>query len=118
MIGIENITPNVLKVTVPKTLKADDFRQIAPQVDELIRQHGQIRLLLDASSFGGWENMQAFERHIGFVKTHHQKIERAAVIAGHAWQHWVAGVVRHFVHPEIRIYDKKQETEAVPWLTR
>jgi len=54
-------------------MKADDFRQIAPQVDSLI----------DASGFNGWENIAAFENHAGFVKDHQQKVERIAVIAGH-----------------------------------
>jgi hypothetical protein len=117
MITIENIKANVLKVTVPEELKAGDFDQIAPQVDKLIQQHGKIRLLLDASKFGGWENTAAFEQHMGFVKNHQQKIERAAMIAGHAWQHWVVGAIKLFVHPEIRIYDKKQESEALAWIT-
>jgi hypothetical protein len=116
MIAIENIKANVLKVKVPQVLKSDDFQQIAPQVDVLIHQHGKIRLLVDASQFGGWDNMKAFEQHVHFVKTHHQKIERAAVIAGHLWQHWVAGVIRLFVHPEIRVYDKDQEKEAMQWI--
>ncbi len=60
--------------------------------------------------------MTAFEQHMGFVKTHHQKVERVALIAGHAWQHWVAGTIKLFVHPEIRIYDKTQETEARQWI--
>lgn len=116
MIILENLKANVLKVTAPESLKADDFRQITPQVDGLIQQQGKISLLLDASKFGGWENMAAFESHMGFVKTHYHKIERVAVIAGHDWRHWVAGMVRVFVHPEIRVYDKNQENEAVRWV--
>lgn len=118
MIKIEGITSNVVKVSVPETLKADDFRQFAPQADELIRQHGTLKLLLDASKFNGWENVAAFEQHMGFVKSHHQKIERAALIAGHNWQHWVASLVRMFVHPDIRAFDKNQEKEALQWLSK
>jgi hypothetical protein len=116
LITIENISGNIVKVTVPETLKADAFAQIALQADALIQQHGKIRLLVDASNFNGWKNITAFERHMGFVKSHHQKIERGALIAGHAWQHWVAGIIRIFVHPEIRMYDKNQEQEALQWL--
>jgi hypothetical protein len=36
MIKTEKISANVLRIIVPKILKADDFRQIAPQVDSLI----------------------------------------------------------------------------------
>jgi len=106
-----------LKITVPEKVKADDFQQLASQIYPLIRQQGKIRLLIDASNFSGWENIAAFERHIGFVKNHHRKVERVSVIAGHDWQHWVIGTIRLFVHPEVRVYDKGQESEALEWIT-
>ena len=116
MIKTEIISANALKITTPEKLKADDFREIAPQIDSLIIQHGKIRLLIDASGFNGWENIAAFENHAGFIKNHHQKIERIAVIATHDWQHWVIGAVRMFLHPEVKAYDKGQESEALRWI--
>ena len=117
MIKTEVILANVLRIIVPEKLKTGDFRHIAPQVDSLISEHGRIRLLIDASGFTGWENIEALEEHIGFVKNHQQKVERIAVIAGHDWQHWLIGVIRVFVHPEIRAYDKSHESEALQWIT-
>jgi SpoIIAA-like len=116
MIKTETISGNALRITMPEKLKADDFRQIAPQIDSLISQHGQIRLLIDATGFKGWENIAAFEKHAGFVKAHQQKIERLAVIAAHDWQHWLIGTVRIFVHPAVKAYDKSHEGEALNWI--
>jgi type II secretory pathway component PulK len=116
MIKTEIISANTLRIVVPEKLKADDFLQIAPQIDSLIAQQGKIRLLVDASGFNGWENIEAFEKHAGFIKTHQQKVERIAVIAGHEWQHWVIGAVRVFVHPQVKAYDKGHESEALQWL--
>jgi hypothetical protein len=117
MITTEPITARVLKITVPEKLKADDFRQLTPQIDSLIQQQGKIRLLIDASNFSGWESIAAFERHVGFIKNHHQKVERISIITGHDWQHWVIGTIRLFVRPEVRAYDKGEESEALAWLT-
>jgi SpoIIAA-like len=117
MIEIKTISPGVVRLTVPEKLKADDFLQIAPQIESIIKQLGRIRLLIDATGFGGWENISAFERHIGFVKTHHEKVERIAVIVSHDWQHWVVGTVRIFVHPQVRAYDKCDESAALRWVT-
>ena len=116
MIKTEVISANVLRITVPDKLKADDFRHIAPQIDSLIRQYGKVRLLIDASGFSGWENIEAFENHAGFVKHHQQNVERIAVIAAHDWQRWLTAAVRIFVHPEARAYDKSHESEALEWL--
>jgi hypothetical protein len=116
VIKTEMIAGNALRVTAPEKLKAGDFRQIAPQIDSLISQHGKIRLLIDASGFKGWENIAAFENHAGFIKDNQQKIERIAVIVGHDWQHWLIGAVRIFLHPEVKAYDKSHESEALQWI--
>jgi hypothetical protein len=116
MIKTEVVSANALRLTAPEKLKANDFRQIAPQVDSLISQHGKIRLLIDASGFKGWENIAAFQNHAGFIRTHQQKVERIAVIAAHNWQHWLIGAVRIFLHPEVRAYDKSHESEALQWI--
>ena len=116
MIKAENISANASRIIAPKKLQADDFRQIAPQVDTIIYQYSKIRWLIDASGFKGWENITAFENHARFVKNHQQKVERIAVIVGHDWQHWLVGAVRIFLHPEIRAYDKRHENEALQWI--
>jgi hypothetical protein len=112
----EPISARALKITVPEKLRAGDFDQLARQVGSLIQQQGRIRLLIDASNFSGWENIAAFERHIGFVKKHQQKVERISVITGHDWQHWVIGTIRLFVHPEVRAYDKDEGSAALEWI--
>ena len=116
MIKTEIISGNALRIVMPNKLKVDDFRQIAPQIDSLISEHGQIRLLIDASGFNGWENIAAFENHAGFIKTHQQKVERIAVIAAHDWQHWLIGALRIFLHPEVKAYDTSHESEALQWI--
>ena len=116
MIKTEIISDNVLRITAPEKLKAADFPRIAPQIDALITKHGQIRLLIDASRFNGWENIAAFKNHTGFIKNHQKKIERVAVIATRDWQHWLIGAVRMFLHPQVKAYDKSHESEALQWI--
>jgi len=116
MIKTELISGNALKIVAPEKLGAGDFAKIAPQVDSLISQHGKIRLLIDASGFKGWENIATFENHAGFVKNHQQRVERIAVMVSHDWQHWLIGAVRIFLHPDVRAYDKNQESEALQWI--
>ena len=116
MIEMEVISGNALKITAPKKLYADDFQQIAPKVDSFISQLGKIRLLIDVSNFNGWSNAAALLSHIRFVKDHHQKVERIAVVGARNWQHWVIGVVRMILHPEVRAYDRSQQSEALRWI--
>ena len=113
---IERISADALKIVAPKKLKGDDFQQLAPQVESIIREHGKIRLLIDASNCDGWANIDALEKHAKFVKEHQQKVERVAIIAQHNWQHWLIGAVRVFLHPEVRGYDTGREADALQWI--
>jgi uncharacterized protein YbjT (DUF2867 family) len=116
MIKIEEVAPGVLSVVAPETLTGDDFATLAPKVDSIIKQRGKIRLLIDASHLKGWDNIAALEKHAAFVKTHQQIVERIAVIAAHDWQHWLVGAVKVFLHPEVRVFDTADATEALRWI--
>ena len=116
MIKTEIISGNVLRIVAPIKLYVDDFQQITPEVDSFISQHGKIRLLVDVSSFNGWNNAVALLKHIQFIKDHHHNVERIAVVGARSWQHWVIGVIRMIVHPEVKSYDRSQQNEALQWI--
>ena len=116
MIKTDIISGNVLRIVALRKLFADDFQQITPEVDSFISQHGKIRLLVDVSSFNGWNNAAALLKHIQFIKDHHRNVERIAVVGVRSWQHWVIGVIRMIVHPEVRAYDRSQQSEALHWI--
>lgn len=116
MIKTEVMAPGVLKIVAPEKLAANDFAELAPKVEAMMKQQGDIRLLIDASRLEGWANIAALEDHAAFVKAHQQKVARIAVIARHEWQHWLVGAVRVFLHPEVRVFDKGDESEALHWL--
>jgi hypothetical protein len=116
MIQVEVLFPDTLKIIPSAKLSANDFVSITPKIDQLIRQHRQIRLLIDAMAVHGWENIEALRKHILFVKDHQSKVRRIAVIVGHDWQDWLATVVNIFVHPQIKAFGKDQETAARQWL--
>jgi hypothetical protein len=110
------LAPNILKIVAPMRLSTDDFEEMRLLVEPIIKEFGSIRLLIDASALEGWDNMAAFEKHMGFVKTHQQKVERVAVIAPHEWQHWLVGTVRVFLHPQVYAFAPDQADAAVRWI--
>jgi hypothetical protein len=117
MIKTELISANVLKMIAPHKLQAGDFLELAPEVDSLIAKSSKIRLLIDASNLDGWANAEAAEKHMQFVKEHQKRVERIAIIVQHEWQHWFVAVVRTFLHPQIKAFDKVHEAEAMQWIT-
>ena len=110
------MSPCALRIVPSEKLTEADFRDLAQQVDSMIMKCGQIRLLIDASGFNGWESFAAFEAHMSFIKNHQRNVERIAAIVGHDWQHWVVDIARWFLHPEARAFDKSREGEAQRWV--
>lgn len=116
MIRAEPLSDHVLKITVTGKLEPLDFQQATPQIDRMIRAQGTLRLLVDATAFDGWASIDAARTHFAFVRDHHRKIERIALIAGHEWQHWLAEMASMFAHPEIRVFDAGEADQAQRWL--
>ncbi len=116
MLKTEILAPGVLKIVAPETLRADDFLALAPQVDTIIKDYGEIRLLIDASHLEGWDSLATVEKHAGFVKAHQEKVSRIAIVARRDWQHWLVGAVKVFLHPEVKSFDPGQEGDAARWI--
>jgi len=116
MIKIERMADGVLKAVAPTKLQSGDFAELAREIEPIIRQKGQLRLLIDASHLAGWKDLAALQEHAAFVKSHHVKVERIAVIAAHEWHRWLISAINVFLHPEVRAFENGQETEALRWL--
>lgn len=116
MIFTELIGPNILKIRISGLAHDNDFVKLIPQVNRLLDAHGSLALLLDATAFDGWSDMQAAKKHFAFVRDHQMKIGRIALIVGCAWQQWIAGAVSAFAHPEIKIFTKTSLGQASTWL--
>src|SRR5512145_2335826 len=70
----------VLTLAPSGPLSAADFAAVAAEVDPWIAEHGELRgLLIHTKSFPGWQDFAAFLGHLGFVRTHVQKIRRLAI---------------------------------------
>jgi hypothetical protein len=116
MIKAQPIADGILKVVAPTKLQSGDFAELAREIEPIIRQKGQLRLLIDASHLAGWADLAALEEHAAFVKSHQEKVGRIAVIPAHEWQRWLISAVRVFLHPEVRLFEGSQEDEALRWL--
>jgi len=98
-------------------LQADDFRTLAAVVDPYIEQHGDLKgLLLDAPAFPGWDDFAALVSHFRFVRDHHRRIRRIAVVSDSAFLSVAPKIATHFVSAEIRTFDAADRAAALAWL--
>jgi hypothetical protein len=116
---IENLSDNALKVTMPAKLAADDVAQLAGRLDDLIAQRGHIRLMIDLTKFGGWENLEAMGAHLDQLKLMPERakhIERIAVIIGYPWQQQFLQMLRNVLPTQVQAFEANEEAEAKQWL--
>ena len=107
----------VLIVAPKEALAAEDFRTISSAIDPYIASNGKLTgLLLEAPSFPGWDSLGAVIEHMTFVRDHHRKIERVAVVTDSAILTFAPKIAEHFAHPEIKAFRSQERANALAWL--
>jgi hypothetical protein len=107
----------VLVVEPKSALTAEDFRAISRAVDPYILENGKLTgLLIEASSFPGWESFGALVGHIKFVRDHHRKIDRVAAVTNSTILTIAPKIAEHFAHPEFRVFRSGDRASALVWL--
>ena len=105
----------VLKPDGP--LEASDFTTLASHVDAYLEQNGTLHgVLIHAERFPGWKNFGALIAHLKFVKDHHQKIGKVAVVASGGFAAVMPHIASHFVHAQVKHFDYADENDAWKWL--
>ena len=98
-------------------LRAEDFTALASAVDPYIEQNGKLNgLMIEALSFPGWENFAALLSHLRFVRDHHRKIERIAIVTDSALLAAAPKIASHFVSAKLRTFEPAARAEALAWL--
>ena len=118
MIEFELLRDAGVLIVAPKgALTAEDFRAISRTVDPYISENGNLTgLLLEAPSFPGWDSLGALIEHMRFVRDHHRKIERMAVVTDGTILTVAPKIAEHFAHPEFKVFRSEERDNALAWL--
>ena len=74
-------------------------------MDAYLADHSNIHgLLIHAKAFPGWESFAGFVAHIRFVKDHHQKVERVALVTDSPIARVAEALANHFTAAEIKYF--------------
>jgi len=105
----------ILIIRPEAPLAAADFQQVAVAVAPYIEANGKLQgVMIDAEAFAGWSNFAALMAHLRFVRDHQKNIEKLAIVTDAKPLEFSAGIVKHFVHAELRHFACAQKNEAVP----
>lgn len=100
-------------------LEAADFTTLAGHVDAYLERHGKLHgVLIRAKAFPGWKDFGALLAHLKFVREHHRKIEKVAVVADGAFANIMPELAGHFIHAEVKHFEFAREDDAFDWLRK
>jgi hypothetical protein len=91
----ERNSGRILEVQVTGKRTHDDYRQLVPVFERLVKQHGKIRTLFEMADFHGWEAGAMWD-DIKFDLKHFSDIERLAMVGDKKWEQGMAAFCRPF----------------------
>jgi len=110
-------TEGILLLRPRDRLEVADFEQLAREVDPYIEANGKLNgLMVDAESFPGWKDFSALIAHFKFVRDHHRKIEKVAVVSDGTFLSVAPRFASHFVQADLQHFPSSKREEALAWL--
>lgn len=107
---------NRLEVCVTGKLERDDYDLFVPAAEELIKEHGKIRVLFVMRDFHGWTAGALWE-DVKFDLKHFNHIERLAIVGESKWEHGMAVFCRPFTTASLKYFDISKVNEARQWVS-
>jgi len=107
----------ILLVTPDGPLAKADFEQLTREIDPFIASKGKlVGVMIYSRSFPGWESFGALVEHMKFVRDHHRKINRVAVVTDSTVLTVAPKIAEHFAHPEFKVFKSGERVSALAWL--
>jgi len=108
---------STLVVRPKSALEAADFARLALAMDPHIEKTGSLAgLVIEAPAFPGWEGLGALAAHIRFVRDHHRRIRKVAVVTDSALGRVLERLAAPFVAARIRRFKAGGLEAARQWV--
>ena len=105
----------LLTVHISGKLQKDDYQHFLPVVEDAIKKHGKLRILVDMHDFHGWSAAGLWE-DVKFDLKHFHDLERLAMVGETKWEQWMATFCKPFTTATVRYFPREQAGEAQAWV--
>lgn len=118
MITVEVDKQNGIAILHPhSSLSESDFVKVSEAIDPYIVENGSlVGLIISIKEFPGWESFGALVSHIKFVKNHHTKLSKVALVTDSKVGDLGEKVGSHFLSATIKHYPYDQFDAARSWI--
>ncbi len=108
---------SILYLRPKSALAAEDFAEVAQLVDPHIEETGGLAgIIIEVSSFPGWQDFRAFVAHVRFVQDHHRQVKKVALVTDSPFGDIAEHLASHFVSAEIKHFRAADVEAAREWI--
>ena len=98
-------------------LTQHDFETAAALIDPMIERRGSLNgIIIHTRDFPGWDSFAAMLTHLKFVRDHHTRIERVAMVTDSPIGDLAEVMTGHFVQAEVKHFGFNKFKEARLWV--
>lgn len=98
-------------------LTEEDFAYAVGVIDPHIEQIGPLKgIIVHVGSFPGWASFASLLNHLKFVREHHRKVRRVALVTDSAIVNAAETIGSHLVEAEVRKFPFDQLERARRWI--
>tara|TARA_R110002096_G_scaffold84777_27_gene195587 strand:+ start:723 stop:1088 length:366 start_codon:yes stop_codon:yes gene_type:complete len=118
MIAVELLEKDGVAIVRPSgPLSESDFEGLAQSVDAYLERHESLKgLVIHVQQFPGWEDLGGLIHHIKFVKGHHERIDRVALVSDSKLASVAPKLASHFVSAEVKSFEFEDLDTALSWV--
>src|SRR5271156_5108771 len=108
---------STLLVHPKSALEKSDIDELARAVDPQIEAAGDLAgLIIDAPEFPGWDSFGTMVAHFRFVRDHHKRVKKVAIVTNSPIGDVAERVASHFVSAEVRHFPGEELEQARQWI--
>jgi len=112
---LETTGTGFLEINLSGKLGQEDYQNFLPRIEEQVREHGKLRLLVHMHDFHGWTPGGLWE-DIKFDVKHFKDLERIAFVGDKKWEAGMSKFCSAFTSAETRFFEETRLEAARKWL--
>ncbi|MES0372058.1 MAG: STAS/SEC14 domain-containing protein [Mariprofundaceae bacterium] len=98
-------------------LSQKDFESASAMIDPFIDRLGMLKgVIIYTKEFPGWDSFAGMITHLKFVRDHHRKLSRVAMVTDSLVGDLAEAVTGHFVQAEVKHFRFSEFNQARLWV--
>jgi hypothetical protein len=106
---------NILELTVDGKITHEELADIGAQLDRILLEHDQVRILEVVHQVGLIEPRALWE-DLRLAKKHMKRLSHLAVVADQKWVEWMTAAIKPFIPTDVRFFHRDEIEQARQWL--